>query len=96
MIESLSGNRIGLSKVFGTEPMARYAQRGRLEAILGPVGKLASDAAAAGGDLLSGDIRKSTTSKVRQMMPYQNLYGLRIILDKMEEEFNNLMGITKK
>jgi hypothetical protein len=96
MIEASSGNRFGLSKILGTEPMARYAQRGRIESVLGPTGKLAGDVTAVAGDLLSGDIRKSTTSKVRQMMPYQNLYGLRMILDKMEEEFNNSMGITKK
>lgn len=96
MIEAASGNRFGLSHVFGTAPVARYAQRGRLESILGPTGKLASDAMIVTGDILSGDVRQSTTSKFRQMLPYQNWFGTRIMLDKMEEEFNNSMGITKK
>jgi hypothetical protein len=96
MIEASSGNRLGLSKIFGTEPMARYSQRGRIESLLGPTGKLAGDVLAVSGDVLSGDVRRSTTDKVRKMMPYQNMYGIRIILDKMIEEFNNSMGITKK
>lgn len=96
MLEASSGNRLGLSKIFGTEPMARYSQRGRIESLLGPTGKLAGDVLAVSGDVLSGDVRRSTTDKVRKMMPYQNMYGIRIILDKMIEEFNNSMGITKK
>lgn len=96
MLEAMTANRIGMSKVFGTAPMARYAQRGRIEAVLGPTGKLVGDAATVAGDALAGDVRQSTTSKFRQMLPYQNWFGTRIMLDKMEEEFNNSMGITKK
>lgn len=95
MVENVSSRRLGLSRVFGTQPLNRYADRAKLEAVLGPTAKMAVDLGTIASDIGSLDYKQRTTHAIRQMMPYQNLYGLRLGIDKMEEVFNNALGIPK-
>jgi hypothetical protein len=96
MLEKMTGGSLGMSKILGTQATSRYAQRGRVESVLGPSAALLSDAMTVSSDVFSGNARKSTTHRVRKMIPYNTLFGVRQTLDLMEEEFNNSLGITKK
>lgn len=94
--ERMTGGNLGISKILGSQPMSRYSQRGRVESVLGPSAALLSDVMAISSDLASGDPRKSTTHRIRKMIPFQTLMGLRQTLDLLEDEVNNSLGITQK
>lgn len=96
MLEKITNGNLGISKIAGSQPMSRYAQRGRVESVLGPSAALLSDAMVISGDLAGGDVRKSTTHRIRKMIPFQTLMGVRQTLDLLEEEVNSSMGITKR
>ncbi len=94
--ERMTGGQLGISKILGSQPMSRYSQRGRVESVLGPSAALLSDVMTVSSDLASGDPRKSTTHRIRKMIPFQTLMGVRQTLDLLEEEVNNSLGITQK
>ena len=94
--ERMTGGQLGISKILGSQPMSRYSQRGRVESVLGPSAALLSDVMTISSDLASGDPRKSTTHRIRKMIPFQTLMGVRQTLDLLEEEVNNSLGITQK
>ncbi len=96
IMEKVTGGNLGISKILGSQPMSRYAQRGRVESVLGPSAALLSDVMTISSDLASGDPRKSTTHRIRKMIPFQTLMGVRQTLDLLEEEVNNSLGITQK
>ena len=96
ILEKTIGSNLGLSRVLGTQAMSRYTQRGRIESVLGPSAALLSDAMVISFDLAGGDPRKSTVHRIRKMIPFQTLMGVRQTLDLMEEEVNNSLGISKK
>lgn len=96
IMEKVTGGNLGISKILGSQPMSRYAQRGRIESVLGPSAALLSDIMTISSDLAGGDPRKSTVHRVRKMIPFQTLMGVRQTLDILEDEVNNSLGITQK
>lgn len=94
--EKMTAGNLGISKILGTQASSRYAQRGRVESVLGPSAALLSDVMTISSDLAGGDPRKSTVHRVRKMIPFQTLMGVRQTLDILEDEINNSLGITQK
>lgn len=94
--EKMTAGNLGISKILGTQASSRYAQRGRIESVLGPSAALLSDVMTISSDLAGGDPRKSTVHRVRKMIPFQTLMGVRQTLDLLEDEVNNSLGITQK
>jgi len=92
-IEKMTGNRIGVRAVLGAEPSSRYSSRNQVGALFGPSFGLAADVWKVGGDIATGNVKPSTTHAIRRMIPYQNFFLLRPLLNKAEEGVNKAFGI---
>ena len=95
MAEKISAGNVGLRALFNVDnPASRYASRSSSEAFLGPTyGSLGDQVFRVVTGLTSGDdFRKSDLRNVRRLIPFQNLTGFRVGVDKIEEsigdEFN--------
>ena len=55
-------------------------------ALLGPTADTVQDAANVTGGLASGDFSKSEIRSLRKLLPYQNLFYIRRLLNAIEEE----------
>jgi hypothetical protein len=96
MIEKVSGGAFGVNPILGTGTASRYSSRGAAAAVFGPSFGTVFDtiipliAAASNGEATQSDIHR-----LRQMLPYQNLFYIRAIFDKAEENINQIFGIPK-
>lgn len=88
-LEKISGNRFGFRKAVGVDvPSSRFASRNMQEALMGPTY----------GSALSGILRvttagmgeyewkRSDTTALRRLLPFQNLTFLRQAIDRIEEQ----------
>lgn len=97
MIEKVSGGAFGINPILGTGTASRYSSRGAAAAVFGPSFGTVFDtiipliAAASNGEATQSDIHK-----LRQMLPYQNLFYIRSIFDKAEDGVNQVFGIPEK
>lgn len=77
------------------KPLSRMQGRGTASALLGPtVGQLEKLSQVTGA-ASSGEWTGSDTRAVRRMLPLQNLFYLRRLLDEAERGFNDRMGIQQ-
>lgn len=84
-LEKMSGGKVGISRLTGQQA-SRYASRNELGAALGPMFNFASDAAQVTlSPFKQGEFTKSDLHKVRQMLPLQNLFYIRKLVDAAEE-----------
>jgi predicted nucleic acid-binding Zn-ribbon protein len=84
-IEKASRGTIGVSPLVGESTMSRYASRSAVSALLGPSLGTASDAVLATGAIVSGDVSESDIRTMRKLLPYQNLFYVRRLLDEIEK-----------
>ena len=63
--------------------------------MIGPTSGAISDAAQAIGALSAGDWRESDTSAMRRLLPYQNLFYMRQLLDQAERGINSELGVAR-
>lgn len=104
MAEYATGGRVGLSAIAGQGRMSRYASRNMLGQFLGPSAGLASDATTAlalGGDIAAkafgdeeAEIYRSDIRAARRLLPYQNMWFLRDLFDRMEDDLGDALGAT--
>ena len=85
-VEKLSRGEVGVSKLVGSPPMSRYVSRNWLGALLGPSMGTVQDIGTVTGALSSGEFSESDLRKVRKLMPGQNLFYMRKLLDTLEED----------
>tara|TARA_R110002111_G_scaffold61697_2_gene102444 strand:- start:3136 stop:5037 length:1902 start_codon:yes stop_codon:yes gene_type:complete len=95
MIEKLTRGSVGVGAVIGAQPMSRFASRSVPEAILGPSLGTMINLSLATGAIATGDISKSDVSAFRRLLPYQNLFYLRGILDEAEASIAAKLGARK-
>ena len=83
----MTNGEVSVQKVFGADPVSRYASRNIIGAMFGPsVGKI-EDVRSITGNLSSeGELSQSDIRKLRRMLPGQNLFYMRQLLDKLEED----------
>lgn len=93
--EKVSRGRVGLSAFTG-EMASRYQSRNAAGAMLGPSFGLATDALSATGSAFAGDWGASDSRAVRRIMPYQNLFYLRRLLDQVEGGVNDAFGVPQR
>jgi hypothetical protein len=62
---------------------------------VGPTSDLINDVQTLSGAISSGTWVASDTNRFRRMLPFQNLFYLRRLLDAVEEGVNDLAGIPK-
>ena len=77
------------------EPVSRFASRGRLAQLLGPTAGLVEDVADATSGFVKGDVVQSDLHRLRRLVPGQNLFMLRALLDRVEEGAAKSLGIPK-
>lgn len=95
LAEKLTRGRVGVSALTGGPIMSRYASRNVIGALIGPTSGAISDAAQAIGAMSAGDWRESDTSAMRRLLPYQNLFYMRWLLDEAERGINNQLGVAR-
>lgn len=93
--EKLTRGRVGISALTG-EQMSRYQSRGAFGSLLGPTFGLAEDTVAVMGNISAGETARSDISKLRRMLPYQNLFYLRQLFDMVEEGVGDALGLPAR
>jgi hypothetical protein len=96
LTEKVTHGKVGLSALTG-KPISRYASRNKMQSVAGPVFGLTEDAM----DIAESafDDRPWTqkdTHRIRQIIPYQNLFYLRSAIDKAEAGINSVLGVPER
>lgn len=84
--EKATRGTVGVNPLFGASPMSRYASRNVTGALLGPSLGTAEDIIQTTGAATSGDFRRADLRRLRKLMPGQNLFYMRRILNELEEK----------
>jgi len=92
-VEKLSRGEIGVSKLAGGQPMSRYASRNWAGALLGPsfgtvteIGEVAGAVSQVAFNPEVDGFSKSDVHKMRKLLPFQNLFYMRQLLNELEEK----------
>jgi len=86
IMEKATGGTVGISALTGSLGMSRYASRNAVGAALGPSFGTAEDLRKIIYATTAGDFKKSDIHTIRKMIPYQNLFYIRGLLDKLENQ----------
>jgi hypothetical protein len=81
---------MGLSNAFlGTQGSSRYAGRSIEGLFLGPSADIIKDLAQATVGVTDGDISDADARKIKRMLPFSNLFYMRLLMQKLQEESEN-------
>ena len=92
--EKASRGRVGLSGLTG-EQMSRYQSRNVVGAFLGPTPDAISDIFQVSGSVFAGDTSKSDLHKIRGLLPFQNLFYIRSLLNQVEDVTGDTIGLER-
>jgi len=101
IIEKATRGNVGINALTGNPPMSRYASRNALGALFGPtVGTVTDVFEVTGGiGMQMGDDPQGFTQRdlraFRRLLPYQNLWYTRNLLNYVEEQSAEVMGIPE-
>jgi len=95
IVEKATRGRIGVSALSGGPTMSRYASRNVLGSLIGPTGDVIGDFTQVTAALSTGDVRASDVHAVRKLLPYQNLFYTRQLLDQLERGAVEASGIPE-
>lgn len=90
--EKATRGRVGFSALTG-EQVTRYASRNVTGAFLGPSADAIADIFQVSGSIFAGDTTKSDLRKMRQLLPMQNLFYIRGLLNQVEEATGEGLGL---
>lgn len=90
--EKVTRGHVGLS-MFTGEQASRYQSRNLISSLIGPTGGLIQDVGTATGSLFAGDWKQSDTHRIRQTIPYQNVFYLRNLLNAIQRSINESVGV---
>lgn len=93
--EKVTRGRVGLSAFTG-EMASRYQSRNAVGALTGPSFGLASDIISITGSAFAGDWAATDTRAVRSILPYQNIFYIRKLLDQVENGVNSAFGVPQR
>ena len=97
MIAKGTGGQADLFRLIGADkPLSRYASRGLVGNLLGPAYGKASDIADMTYAASNGQWTESDMRKLRQLIPFQNLFYLRQLFDDVERNTNSAFGIEPR
>ncbi len=85
-VENISGGRFGLGAMFGAPPVSRFQRRNAIGALMGPTFDMAGDGAVIANGVLNGEFDDKQTHAVRKLLPYQNLFYISPLLNRVEEQ----------
>lgn len=101
LVEKATRGNVGINALTGNPPMSRYASRNALGAIFGPtVGTVTDVMEVTGGiGMQIGDDPQGFTQRdmraFRRLLPYQNLWYTRNLLNYVEEQSAEVMGLPE-
>jgi hypothetical protein len=96
MVEKATGGGVGLSRLTGGPLQSRYANYNTLDALLGPTAGLVEDAGRLIGAATKGEWTAGDSSRLRRMIPFQNLIGMRHLFDAAEHGLNYSLGVRER
>ncbi len=85
-VEKVSRGTIGMNALLGESPMSRYASRNITGSVLGPSFGTAEDIFDIAGDVSSNEMDEGTIRSIRKLLPGQNIFYIRRMLNSLEEE----------
>ena len=94
-LEKISGNNVGVRPLLGAEASSRFASRNQWGTLFGPSVGLVADTWKLGGAVTAGDWQASDTHAIRRMIPYQNFFLFRGLMNKAEEGVNRSLGVSQ-
>ena len=86
IIEKGTRGAAGASRLVGGPQMSRYASRSFAAALAGPTLGAVVDVGTSIGAVSTGDVSKADIRAMRRMLPFQNLFYIRRLLDSVESE----------
>jgi hypothetical protein len=86
MLEKVTRGEYGANPAFGATPMSRYASRNIMGSALGPSLGTAEDIIQVAGAVSTGDFKRSDLRRIRKLMPGQNLFYMRRLLNELEDK----------
>ena len=86
MLEKVTRGEYGANPAFGATPMSRYASRNIMGSALGPSLGTAEDIIQVAGAVSTGDFKRSDLRRIRKLMPGQNLFYMRRLLNQLEDK----------
>ncbi len=95
ILEKTTAGRIGLNPLIGQAPMSRYASRSALSSIVGPTYGLVGDSLNLSSAAFSGEWRAGDSHTLRQLLPFNNVFWFRGIVDKLESNTNKALGVAE-
>jgi len=92
--EKATRGRVGLSAFTGKQ-VSRYASRNVIGAFLGPTADAVSDIFQISGSIFAGDTTQADLRKFRQLLPLQNLFYIRGLLNQVEQATGQALGLPE-
>ncbi len=86
LAEKATRGHVGVNPLVGAPPMSRYASRNIVGAAAGPSFGTAKDILDVVGGAASGEFTQKEFRKLRKLMPGQNLFYMRRLLNELEKE----------
>jgi hypothetical protein len=97
MAANTSGNSIDLWGIIGANrPYSRFSSRSKLGSVLGPMVGKAEQLMKVGGALGSGEFGASDLHNLRQLLPFQNLFYIRKMIDNIEASTASTLGMEPR
>ena len=93
--EKFTGGRVGFSRITG-EQISRYQSRNVEGAIFGPTVDILPDVFGASSAAFRGDFSQADLHKVRKLIPLQNIFYLRGLIDQVEKGAGNALGLPER
>lgn len=84
-LEKVTGGTVGINALTGGAPMSRYASRSAVDSLLGPTFGGVKDAVDVISAASSGQWTPSAAGALRRMIPYQNLFYIRGLFDRLQQ-----------
>lgn len=85
-MEKLTRGTVGVNAMVGAPPMSRYASRNLAGSLLGPTLGTVQDITDVAGAASTGEFSEKELHKIRKLLPAQNLFYMRRLLDHLEEK----------
>ena len=85
ILEKGSRGTVGVSALTGGPTLSRYAVRNTVGAVLGPTFGLGESFFKVTGAAASGEVQRSDIRALRRLLPFQNVFYMRALLDMAQE-----------
>jgi len=85
IVEKGTRGTVGVSALTGGPTLSRYALRNAVGAVFGPTFGLGEDFFRVTGAAATGDVKRSDIRSLRRLLPFQNVFYIRALLDAAQE-----------